>query len=74
MTERYCLYAADRQGRLYRGDIQHHPWPLQAAEADLRLNTIVQAMGITLPDTLPLLHYAERLDVQAWFLQRIAES
>jgi uncharacterized protein len=74
LTERYCLYAADRGGRLYRGDIQHHPWPLQTAEADLRLNTMVQAMGITLPDTPPLLHYAERVDVQAWFLQRIAEG
>ena len=33
-SERYCLYAADNKGRLYRGDIHHLPWPLQAAAAE----------------------------------------
>lgn len=74
LTERYCLYAADGRGRIYQGDIAHEPWPLQPAAADLALNTMAQAAGITLPDTEPLLHYAERLDVQAWYLRRIAIS
>jgi uncharacterized protein YqjF (DUF2071 family) len=74
LTERYCLYAADRRGNLYQGDIIHQPWPLQPASADLPLNSMAQASGIGLPDTQPLLHYAECLDVHAWYLRRIPVS
>ncbi len=72
LTERYCLYAADGRGAIYQGDIVHEPWPLQSASADLALNTMAQAAGITLPDTAPLLHYAESIDVRAWYLRRVA--
>src|SRR5215210_1029583 len=34
LTERYCLYAADRRGNVRRGVIHHHPWPLQPAEVE----------------------------------------
>ena len=74
LTERYCLYAADKRGSIYQGDILHEPWPLQPASADLPLNTMAQAAGIILPDTQPLLHYAEHLDVHAWYLRRISVS
>ncbi len=74
LTERYCLYAADRRGSLYQGDIVHAPWPLQPASANLPLNTMAQASGITLPAAKPLLHYAERIDVHAWYLRRISVS
>lgn len=66
LTERYCLYAADGGGRLYRGDIHHAPWPLQPAEAEIATNSMGLAHGIRLPDTPPLLHYARRLDVGLW--------
>ena len=71
LTERYCLYAADQGGRLYRGEIHHVPWPLQDAQAEIRMNTMAEAAGITLPDTPPLLHYAARLDMLTWYLARI---
>ena len=67
LTERYALYAYWR-GRLYRGEVHHAPWPLQDAEAEIRVNTLAQAAGIDLPDCDPLLHYAERLDVLGWYL------
>jgi uncharacterized protein YqjF (DUF2071 family) len=70
LTERYCLYAADRRGHLYRGDIHHTHWPLQSAEAEITTNTMAAAHGITLPDTPPLLHFARRLDMQCWFIRR----
>lgn len=72
LTERYCLYAADGRGSIYQGDIAHDPWPLQTAQAEIHLNTMAQAAGIPLPETPPLLHYAESLDVHAWYLRRIA--
>jgi uncharacterized protein YqjF (DUF2071 family) len=66
LTERYALYAADRLGRVFRGDIHHVPWPLQPAEAEIAVNTVCDAHGFALPDTSPLLHFARRLDVLAW--------
>lgn len=70
LTDRYCLYAADRQGRLYRGDIHHRPWTLQAAEAEFTTNTLAEPLGIRLAGT-PLPHFAPRLDMVVWPLERV---
>lgn len=71
LTARYCLYAVDGKGILYRGEIHHHPWPLQLAEAEFELNTMVSAAGIELPHTPPLAHFARQLDVVAWMPKRV---
>lgn len=72
LTERYCLYAADRKNRLFRAEIAHAPWPLQTAEADTRANTMTDALGIRLPDVPPLLHYADSIDAVAWRPVRVS--
>ena len=66
LTERYCLYAADSKSRVKRGDIHHHMWPLQRAEAETGTLNMTDQIGLKLPDIEPLLHYARRLDVVAW--------
>lgn len=66
VTERYCLFNSSSRG-ICRGDIQHVPWPLQRAECETRTNTMTEQLGLDLPDTEPLLHYAEHLDVVAWW-------
>ena len=66
LTERYCLYAADDRGQVRRGEIDHVAWPLQRAEATLTVNTMTQSLGIALPASDPVLHFARRLDVVAW--------
>ena len=71
LTERYALFTTDRRGRIYRGDIHHTPWPLQAAEAEIAINTMTHPHGIKLPDTRPLLHLAQRIEVAVWPLQRV---
>lgn len=68
LTERYCLYTADDVGNIYRGDIHHKPWPLQAATADITANTISE---IALPDTAPILQYVECIDILAWLIKAI---
>ncbi len=68
LVERYCLYSADRRERIWRGEIHHAPWPLQSAEAEIEKNTMAATLGIALPDTPPLLHFARRLEVVAWRL------
>lgn len=69
LTERYCLYTAKPQGRIYRGEIHHGPWPLQLAEAEIQHNTMTDALGIRLPQELPLLHFSRRQDVVVWGLR-----
>jgi uncharacterized protein YqjF (DUF2071 family) len=71
LTERYCLFAADRRGRLSRTDVHHAPWPLQPAEANVDTNTMPTPANITLPASPPLLHFARRLDVLAWMPQSL---
>ncbi len=70
LTERYCLYTVNRRSRPRRLEIDHPPWPLQIAEAEIVTNTVAQAAGITLPPVPPLLHFAKRQDVVAWWPQR----
>jgi uncharacterized protein len=69
LTERYCLYTT-HDGRVYRGEIHHAPWPLQDADAEFEINTVAWAAGIPLPATAPLLHFARRLEVLIWPLRR----
>lgn len=69
-TERYCLYTLVGQ-QVYRCDIHHRPWPLQAAEMELQSNTMASAAGLQLPAEAPLLHYAHRLEVLIWPLHRV---
>ncbi len=71
LTERYCLYTMDRRGRASRADIHHVPWSLQLAEAEITRNSMTRPLGISLPDTRPVLHFARRLDVVAWGLERV---
>jgi len=68
LTERYCLYARAPDGRVYRGDIAHDPWPLQGAEAAIVTNTM---SPLPLPATPPLAHFARFLDVRVWMLEEI---
>jgi uncharacterized protein YqjF (DUF2071 family) len=65
LTERYALYVV-RDGRTRRGDIQHAPWRLRPAEAQIARNTMAGAAGIELPPQEPLLHYSERQDTTFW--------
>ncbi|MEM6428786.1 MAG: DUF2071 domain-containing protein, partial [Deinococcota bacterium] len=70
LTERYCLYSSDSRGRLYRGDIQHAPWPLQLAKVNVVQNSLHEAWQIPLQGP-PLLHFARYLDVRAFLPKRI---
>ena len=71
LTERYCLYMADRHGHIIRGEIHHPPWRLQRAEAELGRNTMTESLGIA-PSSQPLLHFARRQDVMVWPPEKIA--
>jgi uncharacterized protein YqjF (DUF2071 family) len=65
LTERYCLYSSTSR-HLYRADIHHAMWPLQLAEAEITKNTMTLPLGISLPETAPLVHFSRKLEVSAW--------
>ena len=71
LTERYCLYA-EHDGRLYRADIHHRPWPLQPVDAEIQLNTMTPAS--LQPEGDPLFHYSARQDVLIWPLEEVHEA
>ena len=66
LTERYCLYHADRHGEPYRLEIHHPRWQLHVADATLVRNTIATPSGIALAGQPQLLHFAKRQDAVAW--------
>lgn len=72
LTERYALYAVDRDERVFRADIRHPQWPLQPVTASIEVNTMADAAGISLPDTTPRESFSSRLDVIVWRPIRIA--
>lgn len=71
LTARYCLYAADQRGGLWRAEIDHAPWSLQAARCELRLQHMTEQIGLHLPGKPSLLHFVRCLDVVAWLPERI---
>jgi uncharacterized protein YqjF (DUF2071 family) len=72
LTERYCLYAAHRE-RLFRSRIFHASWPLQRATLESSQSTMISSLGIRQPQSQPLLHFAESIEVDIWPIRRIPE-
>ena len=72
LTERYCLYAQSPAGTLFRAEVHHMPWPLQEADAEIRVNDLLAPHGIPLSTTPDLLHASTGVDVAVWELERVA--
>jgi uncharacterized protein len=70
LTERYCLYTITRK-RLYRGEIHHLPWNLQAAEVNVPKNTMAQTVGLELATQPDLAYFARELKVLFWAPERL---
>ena len=66
LTERYCLYAATRDGALTRTEVHHVPWPLQPAAATIAVNTMGAPHGLELAGAPAHLLFARRVDVVGW--------
>ncbi len=71
LTARYVLFNEGRRGELLAAEIDHPPWPLQAARAAFARNTMARAAGLELPESPPLLHFSKFLDVRIWGPRRV---
>ena len=74
LTDRLCLFAADPGGRLFRGDVEHPPWPLQAARVEVEENSMAVPLGIALDRAPDHALFARRVDVTAATLVRVPAS
>ena len=68
LMERYCLFTTHR-GKVLTGNIHHRSWPLEPAEAEIRVNDLPHAHGLALPNRSPILHFSKSLDVYIWSLR-----
>ncbi len=74
LTERYCFYTVDGAGVIRRSEVHHAPWPLQQAEAELQVCDMTAMLGLDLPPTPAVLHYADRLVVAAWLPRPVSDG
>lgn len=66
LVERYNMFAMGNDNQLFCGEVRHSAWNIQPAKADIDLNTVPQAAGITIPEVQPILLFAFRTDVTCW--------
>jgi len=71
-TERYMLYT-EKEDQLYRARIFHDPWPLQEAELTKWGSSMLEANRLTQPNNEPIVHYAEEIDVEIWYLEKVED-
>jgi uncharacterized protein len=65
LAERYCLYAQAPNGRLYRGDVHHLPWPLQHAEGEVGADELLRPHALHVTGR-PILHFSRGVDSVVW--------
>lgn len=70
LTARYCIYTRDKSGELLRGEIDHPPLKLRNAQAIIHRNTMLQSLGLALPDQCPRLMYVHHTRVGSWRNQK----
>jgi uncharacterized protein YqjF (DUF2071 family) len=63
LIERYLLHV-QRGPTLWTVQVHHRPYPLQQARLVEARDQLVGAAGITVPNELPLVHYATGVDVE----------
>ncbi|MFD0770574.1 YqjF family protein [Bacillus sp. CGMCC 1.60114] len=71
LTERYCLYSADKRGNIYCGEIHHSPWPLQKIETEIGMNTLFSPFHSGLSKEKPISHFSKGIDSLIWNIKRI---
>lgn len=69
LTERYALFSVNHSGQIFRGDIHHDRWPLQAAEVEIVHNNMTHPLGFDLPFAPQYVHFARHLQVVAWLIR-----
>jgi uncharacterized protein YqjF (DUF2071 family) len=65
LVERYRFFTETPNGELRYTAVDHEPWTLHPATADVACNTLLTANGFDRPDATPTYFYSPGLDVTA---------
>ena len=65
LVERYRFYTEAQDGSMRYTDVDHEPWTLYPAAADVGTTTMLSAHGFARPDADPVYYYSPGLDVVA---------
>ncbi|AHF99162.1 hypothetical protein HALLA_10190 [Halostagnicola larsenii XH-48] len=65
LVERYRFYTEAQDGSIRYTDVEHDPWQLYPAAADIETNTLFSAHGFETPNAEPVYYYSPGLDVVA---------
>ncbi|SFS76421.1 YqjF family protein [Halostagnicola kamekurae] len=65
LVERYRFYTEAQDGSIRYTEVEHEPWQLYPAAAEIERNTLFSAHGFETPDAEPVYHYSPGLDVVA---------
>jgi len=65
LVERYRFYTQAQDGTMRYTDVDHDPWTLYPAAADVETNTLLSAHGFATPEADPVYYYSPGLDVVA---------
>ncbi len=71
LTERYCFYSTDKAGSLLRCDVEHEPWPLQRAKAELTDNSLLTGLPIEDPLAPAYCHLSRGVSVASWSMRLV---
>ncbi|WP_226041250.1 DUF2071 domain-containing protein [Natrinema sp. DC36] len=74
LVERYRFYTEAPDGSVRYTDIEHEPWTLYPATADIESNTVLAANGFAHPETDPVYFYSPGLDVVASRSERLEDE
>ncbi len=69
LTERYWLFSAHPDGRVFRARVFHERWPLQRAEAELDSHTMEAPLGLRLTGPPASLLFTPRIRTRAQLLE-----
>lgn len=64
LIERRHLFTVDSTGRVLGCEVEHKPWLVAKAHAEISANTVPAACAVRLPAIAPMAHYAERQEVR----------
>ncbi|HEX5887540.1 MAG TPA: DUF2071 domain-containing protein, partial [Pyrinomonadaceae bacterium] len=73
LCERYCLYA-ESDGDIYRARIFHQPYPLREATLKNLETNLFEVNRLPVPKGQPILHYADEVNVDIWYLESVEDD
>ena len=73
LTARFRLYSFRRGGLRY-ADVEHPPWPLQAARVISAVQTLTNAAGLSDPTGPPIAHFSAGVNVRIGTPRRVSAN